>query len=320
MKNEAVGRPLRVGVCGVGSLGQHHARIYSQLEEVELVGVYDVDTARAAEIATKHGVRAFDDLGSFAAGLEAASIAVPTDKHHDVAALFMNQGVHLLVEKPIASTTREAEDLVNLAQAKGVILQVGHVERFNPVMRFLEEHIAAPRFIEAMRLAPFPPPREGALPRGTEVSVVLDLMIHDLEIILHLVRAPVKEIHAVGVSVLSPSEDIANARVIFEGGCVANVTASRISQKKMREIRVFQSDTYVSLDYMNQAGQLARKTATGVEIEPVPIERGDALTEELRSFVSCVRRRHEPVVSGQHGSDALRLAVEICRVIRENPS
>jgi predicted dehydrogenase len=313
-------RKLRVGVCGVGSLGQHHARIYSQLEEAELVGVYDVDATRAGEIAAKHGARVFSDMRSLAGAVEAASIVVPTDRHHEVASLFMEQGVHLLVEKPIASTTREAEEMVALAGAKNVILQVGHVERFNPVMRYLEDHISQPRFIEAMRLAPFPPPREGALPRGTEVSVVLDLMIHDLEIILHLVRAPVKEIHAVGVSVLSPSEDIANARVIFEGGCVANVTASRISQKRMREIRVFQTDTYLSLDYMNQAGQLARKTMAGVAVEPVPIEKGDALTEELRSFVTCVMRHDEPKVSGRHGSEALRLAVEICRVIRENPS
>jgi predicted dehydrogenase len=201
-----------------------------------------------------------------------------------------------------------------------VVLQVGHVERFNPVMQFLEEHIAQPRFIEAIRLAPYPPPRANSAPRGTEVSVVLDLMIHDLDILLHLVRAPVKEIHAVGVAVLSPSEDIANTRIVFEGGCVANLTASRISQERMRKIRVFQSDTYVSLDYMNQSGQLARRGPAGVTVEPVPIEKGDALTAELDSFVRCVRQRREPVVGGRHGYDALRLAVEVCRVIRDNPS
>jgi predicted dehydrogenase len=313
-------RKLKVGVCGVGSLGQHHARIYAGLDAVEFAGLYDLDKNRAAAIAARHGVRAFDSIEELARGVEAASIVVPTDRHHEVAGIFMARGVHLLVEKPIASTTGEAEDLVRRAAAQSLILQVGHVERFNPVMQFLEEHVTQPRFIEAIRLAPYPPPRDAAAPRGTEVSVVLDLMIHDLEIILHLVRAPVREIHAVGVPVLSPSEDIANTRIVFATGCVANVTASRISQEKTRKIRVFQGDTYVSLDYMNQAGQLCRKTATGITGEAVPIEKGDPLTEELTSFVQCVRNRHEPVVSGRHASDALRLAVEICRCIRENPS
>jgi predicted dehydrogenase len=187
-------------------------------------------------------------------------------------------------------------------------------------MKFLEEHLTRPRFIEAIRLSMFPPPREGALPRGTEVSVVLDLMIHDLDIILHLVRSPVKDIHAVGVPVLSPSEDIANVRLGFENGCVANITASRISREKMRKIRVFQEDTYVSLDYMNQAGQLLRKTAGGIDATKVPIEKGEPLAAELASFVQSVVTRREPVVTGQHASEALKLAVEICRRIRENPS
>jgi predicted dehydrogenase len=320
MKVDAAKNPLRVGVCGVGSLGQHHARIYAQLEGVKLAGVYDIDAARAAEVAQRHGTRAWPDLASFSAAVEAASLAVPTDRHHAVATRLLEQGVHLLVEKPIAFTMGEAEDMVRGAREKGLVLQVGHIERFNPVMKFLEEHIVRPRFIEAIRLAPYPPPREAAVPRGTEVSVVLDLMIHDLEIILHLVRAPILEIHAAGVPVLSPAEDIANCRLVFEGGCVANVTASRISREKKRKIRVFQEDSYVSLDYMNQTGQLMRKSAQGLSVEDVPVERSDALTEELRSFVRCVTQRHEPAVSGQHGSEALRLAIEICRCIRENPS
>ena len=313
-------RRLRVGVFGVGSLGQHHARIYALCETVDLVGVHDVDAARAADVAARCGTRAFADLEELARAVEAASVVVPTDRHHEVAGQLLERGVHLLVEKPIASTTGEAEDLVRRAGEKSLILQVGHVERFNPVMQFLEEHISQPRFIEAIRLAPYPPPREAAAPRGTEVSVVLDLMIHDLEIILHLVRAPVREIHAVGVPVLSSSEDIANTRIVFSNGCVANVTASRISQEKMRKIRVFQADTYVSLDYMNQAGQLCRKTPAGIVVEAVPIEKGDPLTEELKSFVQCVLDRHEPVVTGRHASNALRLATDICRCIRENPS
>jgi predicted dehydrogenase len=224
------------------------------------------------------------------------------------------------VEKPIASTTDEAEKMVALSRQAGVILQVGHVERFNPVMKFLEDSLAAPRFIEAIRLAPYPPPRESGIPRGTEVSVILDLMIHDLDIILHLVRSPVKEIHAVGVPVLSPSEDIANVRLLFESGCVANVTASRISQERMRKIRVFQADTYVSLDYMNQTGQLCKKSGTGIEAQTVPIDKGEPLARELESFLQCVLTRGTPLVTGAHASEALKLAVKIRQQLAESPS
>lgn len=234
-------RRIKVGVFGVGALGQHHARIYAQLPETDLVGVYDVDQARAAQLAGQHGCRAFASMDELAASVEAASVVVPTHLHHQVALALMERGLHLLVEKPIASSTEEAEQMVARARTKGVILQVGHVERFNPVLAFLEQHAQAPRFIEAHRLAPFPPPREGLHPRGTEVNVVLDLMIHDLEIILHLVGAPVKDVRAVGVPVLSGSEDIANVRLLFANGCVANITASRISPERMRKIRVFTS-------------------------------------------------------------------------------
>ncbi|MBN1556738.1 MAG: Gfo/Idh/MocA family oxidoreductase [Lentisphaerae bacterium] len=311
---------VRVGVVGVGSLGRHHARIYAELEGAALTGVYDTDADRAAAVAAQHGTRAFESLEALAGAVDAASIVVPTDRHAGTAAALMERGVHLLVEKPIAATGAQAEAMVRAAEAKGLILQVGHVERFNPVMRFLEENLVAPRFIEAIRLAPYPPPRPSAAPRGTEVSVVLDLMIHDLDIILHLMRAPLRDLHAVGVPVLSPTEDIANVRLAFENGGVANVTASRISRERMRKIRVFQEDSYVSLDYMNQAGQLARKTGAGIETVPVPIEPGEPLAAELASFVQCVRRRDTPVVGGRHASAALRLAVDICRHIRECPS
>lgn len=210
--------------------------------------------------------------------------------------------------------------MVQTAHANNLILQVGHVERFNPIMSFLEAQLTSPRFLEVNRLGPYPPPREGARPRGTEVSVVLDLMIHDLEIILHLVKSEVKDIHAVGVPVLSTTEDIANARLSFENGCVANVTASRISVERTRKIRVFQEDTYVSLDYMNQTGHIHRKTATGIATSEVPIEKGEPLLNELTAFVACVREQSTPLVSGSHGSRALDLAVEICRRMRECPS
>ena len=313
-------RRIQVGVFGVGSLGQNHARIYASIPEAELVGVYDVDYERACKIAEQYKTKAFQTLETLAAQIEAASVVVPTDRHREVAGKLLERSIHLLVEKPITATTTEAEELVALAQAKKAILQVGHIERFNPVMTYLESLGRKPRFIEAHRLAPYPPPREGMAPRGTEVSVVLDLMIHDLEVILHLVQSPVQEIRAVGVPVLSSSEDIANVRLQFENGCVANITASRISPEKMRKIRVFLEDTYVSLDYQNQAGELFRKTAQGIIREEVPIEKGEPLSNELRSFVHCVAAREEPVVSGEHAAEALKLAVAITQQIREASS
>lgn len=309
--------PVRAAVVGVGSLGQHHARVYAELPDVELVGVHDADRARAEEVAARHRTQAFDSLEALAAAADAASVAVPTDRHRDVAGRLIEAGLHLLIEKPIAATTREAEELVALADARGLILQVGHIERFNPVMAYLEEAARRPRFIEAHRLAPYPPPRPGAAPRGTEVSVVLDLMIHDLEVVLHLVQSPVKDLHAVGLPVLSPTEDIANARLIFENGCVANLTASRISPEKMRKIRVFFPEAYISLDYQNQAGMLHRKDGPAIRREEVPIEKGEPLALELAAFAACVRDKDQPAVSGEHASRALKLAVTITQMIRE---
>jgi predicted dehydrogenase len=311
---------VRVGVVGVGSLGQHHARIYSELDEVEFVGLFDSDSARAAEIAAASHSRAFDRLEDLAAEVDAASVAVPTHLHREVAGELLAQGLHLLVEKPIASTTREAEELVAMAQERNLILQVGHIERFNPVLDTLEQQTGRPRFIEAHRLAPFPPPREGQMPRGTEVSVVLDLMIHDIEVLLHLVDSKVVDFHAVGIPVLSASEDIANVRLQFENGCVANVTASRISPEQMRKIRVFYDDAYISLDYQAQEGELHRKTAAGIVREQIPIEKGDALTNELKAFAGCVLHHSQPKVSGEHGAEALRLAVAITQKVRVSSS
>ena len=314
------GKRVKVGVIGVGALGQHHARIYSELPEAQLMGVYDVDASRAAGIAKKQGVAVFPTLESVVAQCEAASVVVPTDRHREVAGLLLKHGLHLLVEKPIATTTTEAEQLVQMANEHTVILQVGHVERFNPVLGFLDSLQKPPRFIEAHRLAPYPPQREGLPPRGTEVSVVLDLMIHDLEVILHLVRAPVKAIHAVGIPVLSKTEDIANVRLVFENGCVANVTASRISPEKMRKIRTFFPDCYVSLDYQEQSGEIYRKDGPTITREKIAIERGEPLANELRAFIHCVAQRGQPVVSGAHAAEALKLAVAIVHRIREGAS
>jgi len=314
--------PVRVGVFGVGSLGQHHARIYSRLSGCHLVGVYDSNRKQAAKIAKEHGTQPFDSIEELASRIDAASIVVPTDKHFEMAMPLIERGLHLLVEKPIAATTDEAEQMVALAEKMKTILQVGHIERFNPVMKYLGDKVSkAPRFIEAHRLAPYPPPRLGLKPRGTEVSVILDLMIHDLEIILHLVRSPVKNISAVGVNVLSQTEDIANVRLLFENGCVANVTASRISLNKMRKIRLFLEDAYLSLDYQNQEGKLyERGGLLGIKWETVPIEKGEPLANELQSFVECVATLGQPVVSGEQASQALKLAVDIIHKIRLGPS
>ena len=310
-------RHVKVGVAGVGSLGKIHARIYHELPTADFVGVYDTDAGRAREIGDTYSTRVFESLDALGDAVEAASVAVPTHHHREVAGRLLERDCHLLVEKPITDTTGEAEELVALAADRNLILQVGHVERFNPVLAYLEEAATRPRFIEAHRLASYPPPREGLSPRGTEVSVVLDLMIHDIEVILHLVKSKVTSVHAVGVPVLSATADLANARLIFENGCVANITASRISPERMRKIRVFLSDAYISLDYQAQEGLVYRKTATGILPENVPIEKGEPLLIELGSFVGCVAAHDEPVVSGEHASNALRLAVEIQRLICE---
>lgn len=313
-------RRLKVGVVGVGSLGQWHARIYSELDQTELCGVFDADPEQARTIAERYETRVFDSIEELASQVEAASLAVPTHLHHAVAIPLIRRGIHLLIEKPLAATLEEARALVAESERAGIILQVGHVERFNPVMAYLESNLDRPRFIEALRLAPYPPPRPGLHPRGTEVSVVLDLMIHDLEIILHLVRSPVCDVHAVGVPVLSPHEDIANARLRFENGCVANVTASRISREKVRKIRVFQADAYLSLDYQEQAGQLVRKTAGGIESMAVPIEKGEPLLRELSAFSDCVRQGGQPAVSGRQAFESLKLAAAIRACIEKGGS
>lgn len=310
---------LKVGVVGVGSLGQWHARVYSELETAELAGVYDTDEKRAREIAKRYRTRAFESLESLAENIAAASVVVPTASHARVANELIGRGIHLLVEKPIAATTAEAEEIVAAAERRGTILQVGHVERFNPVMEYLEGIATRPRFIEAHRLSPYPV-SDGGRPRGTDVSVVLDLMIHDLEVILNLVRSDVTHIHAVGIPVLSESEDIANARLSFDGGCVANVTASRVSPEGMRKIRVFQENAYISLDYKNQVGEIYTKDGMKIERSKVPINKGEPLFNELAAFVECARAHGSPRVGGRQATEALSLAARIIRQMREESS
>jgi predicted dehydrogenase len=301
-------KKLRVGVVGVGHIGSNHARIYAELPNAEFVAVFDIDAGRAAEIAAKYRTKAAESLNEFAEMVDAASVATPTNAHFSVARDLLARGKHLLIEKPITENTADARELAQRAAEKRLVLQVGHVERFNPVLSALEQRLTHPRFIEAHRLSPYPN-------RSTEIGVVLDLMIHDLEIILHLVNSTVETIDAVGVPVLSRGEDIANARLRFATGCIANITSSRISPERMRKIRVFQEDAYLSLDYQGQSGEIYRRVNGQITRDPVAIEKEEPLRQQLASFVDCALTGGAPKVSGSHAAAALELAVEITKRI-----
>ena len=303
-------KPLACGVAGVGYLGRHHARIYHELDDCELVGVFDPDEEAAKVVCDAHGCRLFESLGELGEACEAVSVVAPTDLHAEVALPLLEVGCHLLIEKPLCATLDEAETIVGKAREHERIVQVGHIEHYNPVMTFLEEAVTAPRYLTGERLAPFQP-------RGTEVGVVLDLMIHDVGIAMALVDSPIERIDAIGVKVLSVSEDIANARLVFANGCVANLNASRVSEKKAREIRVFQDSGYLSLDFMNQAGHLIRKSATGLDRSEVPMAKGEPLALELAEFTRCVRLADKPKTDVDFGKSALEVALEITRLIHK---
>lgn len=319
-------KPVKVGVIGVGALGRHHARLYKQCEQAELVGVYDLNTEQARKIAAEIGTDVYENPAELAERVTALSIAVPTNHHFEVAKAMLEMGKHLLIEKPITEKGEQAKVLLQAAENAGLIIQVGHVERFNPVISYLEEKIDDPRFIESHRLSNYPPPRPGLPPRGTEVGVVLDLMIHDIDMVLSLVRSPVVDVDAIGIPVLSPTEDIANARIKFENGCVANLTASRVSPEPMRKIRVFQDNCYLSLDYQEKSGEIYMKSGPGIQREEVPVNDHNALLKQLENFVDCVQTKLEtgaapaPKVSGEHGLRALELAERIRDEIAANES
>ena len=296
------------GVAGVGYLGQHHARLYQALPNCKLAGIYDPDSVRAQAISHRYGCQVFDSLTELGQACDAVSIVSPTDHHCDLALKLLDEGCHLLIEKPLCVSLDEAELILAKSKATSRIVQVGHIEHFNPVMSFLENAVDQPRYIVADRLAPFNP-------RGTEVGAVLDLMIHDIGIILQLVRSTIKSIDSVGVCVLSKSEDIANTRICFANGCVANINTSRVSEKKVREIRVFQSGAYLSLDFMNQAGHLIQHKQEQLEREEIPIEKGEPLMLELASFLECVTRSQSPKVDAHLGKSALEVALTITQQI-----
>ncbi len=303
-------KPIQCGVVGVGYLGQHHARIYSELEQCELVGIFEVDPERGKEIGEKFNCPVFSDLDTMAEACDAISVVVPTDKHCEVAVPLLNKGCHLLIEKPLCVSSSEAETILEAAKRNNCLIQVGHIEQYNPVTSYLEQVVDQPLFITADRLAPF-------TPRGTEVGVVLDLMIHDLGVILQLVGAPVEKVESVGVNVLSPTEDIANCRITFANGAVANVNTSRVSEKKVREIRVFQNNAYLSLDFMKQEGHFVKREGFELQKEEIPIEKGEPLKIELASFLDCVTNMSNPKVDATLGKQALELALRITEQIHQ---
>ena len=307
-------KTLRVGVVGIGHLGNYHLQKYKLLPGVEVVGVANTLLERSRKAAVLYGCKAFTDHRDLIGGVDAVSIAVPTRFHHAVAKDFLAAGVHVLLEKPMTVTLEEADDLIDTAGKKGVILQIGFVERFNPAVTALGKVIEKPMFIESHRLHPF-------IERGTDVDVVLDLMIHDLDIILHFVKSPVKNVEAVGVSVLSDKVDISNVRMVFENGCVANITASRITLKNLQKIRFFGLEGYHSVDFEKRELVSLSKTQGSDgkvrigynDVEVIPC---DPLEEEIRAFIRSVETGSIPVVSGQEGRKSLELAVNILRLMK----
>jgi len=306
---------LKVAVIGVGYLGRFHAQKYARMEGVELSYVCDLSEERARDSAKETGAKYVTNFQEIVDRIHAASVVVPTNMHHSIAKVLLENGVHCLVEKPITTTLEEAKELIDIADKKGCILQVGHLERYNPAIRFMEKRVKAPLFIEAHRLSPF---KERAL----DVDVVLDLMIHDIDLVLSFVQSSIKEIRAVGVPVLSPRVDIASARITFKNGCNANLTASRISLQEMRRIRLFQPGMYISADCLEQrnlivTADLKRPLHEAITPMPVAHERADILMEELSDFIQCIREKRGPKVSGEDGLMALEVAQNITRAIQE---
>lgn len=315
--------PPRIGVIGVGSLGYHHARILREVKTAVCMGFFEANADRAGTVSRELGIRAYPSIAELLADVDAISVVVPTKAHFDVAKAALVAGKHVLIEKPMTATLEEADELLSLAKDNGVIVQIGHIERFNRAIRAAAPYIDQPLFLDSDRLAPFSP-------RGADVAVVLDLMIHDIDLLLSLVGSKVRDISAAGIPVLTPSVDIANARIAFENGAVATITASRVSKDRMRKLRIFQRNGYLSLDLAAGTGELYRlrsdvDLATLVHqaqpleafVERMPLEapEGEPLKLELENFVSALRGESKVAVSGEEGRDALAVALRIVRDI-----
>ena len=326
-------RTVRVGVAGLGHLGRHHLRIYSDLEEADLIGGYDIDQRLAKERCGALGTKAFSKYEELLEEIDALNIVVPTRSHFEVAMSALKRGIHLLIEKPITRTIDEADVLIQEAKEQNCIIQVGHIERFNGALRTVEHLNMKPLFIESSRLAPFNP-------RGTDVSVIHDLMIHDVDIVLSLVKSSVEKIDAVGAGIVSQDEDIANARLLFENGCVANLTTSRIARKRKRRMHIFQHDTYIVLDFLEGQAELFRlvdsESAESKAEEFCPdfgevefgtkgkrilcerplVEDEEPLKLELRSFIQTIQKGERPAVSGEDGRQALKVVHDIIEQVQ----
>jgi predicted dehydrogenase len=312
-------KKIRAAVIGVGYLGRFHAQKYAALEDCDLIGVVDANAEAAARVAAELGTQPLSDFRELFGRVDAVSVATPTPSHAEIAAGFLRAGTHVLVEKPITETSEQAQQLIDLARQQGRVLQVGHLERFNPAILAAEPLLTTARFIECHRLAPF---KE----RGTEVNVVLDLMIHDIDLVQMIVGSPVASLDAVGTPVFSSEIDIANARLRFENGCVANVTASRVSLKTERKLRVFRDDAYLSIDLHQKILTVIRKRATPagagelpVHIEEQSFAQGDALLAEIQAFLAAIRGQRPVIVSGEDGQRALRTAIAISERVRAAP-
>ena len=309
---------LRAAVIGVGSLGRHHARIYDELPEAQLVAVCDLDRGRAEEYAAQYGCDAVADHRELLGTIDVASVAAPTVDHAPIGCDLLAAGVATLVEKPIAASLDEADRLIATARDSGTVLQIGHVERFNPAVRAALDVVTSPRFIECHRLAAFSP-------RSLDIDVVMDLMIHDIDVILSLVDAEVAEVNAAGIGILTHKVDIANARIEFANGCIANITASRVSNERVRKLRFFQPNDYVSIDYASREVSIASlmppepgDDRPRIAARALPTDDVEPLKAEISSFLAAVRGEHPPVVSGDDGRRALRAAVEILESIRSH--
>lgn len=293
---------------GAGRLGSKHARIYRESGNCSLAGVSDIDKTRVDEVSSGLNVPGFVDYRDLFGKVDAVSIAVPTKLHFKVASDFLRHNAHVLVEKPFTTSLKQADSLIRLAQKNRLCLQVGHIERFNSAFNATLKLIKRPKFIECHRLSPFPN-------RSLDVGAVLDIMIHDIDIILGLVPSKIRKIEAVGVNVLTDLEDIANARITFRNGCVCNLTASRVSDEWMRKIRIFQEDAYISLDYKDARACVYRKSGLSITKEDLPIEKEEPLQKELESFLDCVINHKEPIVSGKVAKEALSVALKIQNLI-----
>ncbi len=304
-------KKTRIGVVGIGHLGSRHLKVYSQLPgKVDIIGACDLQVERATRLARQYNAPFIKDYRELAGKVDAVNICTPTESHYEIAKFFLENNVHTLVEKPVTTTVDQADKLIAIAKKNGLKLQVGHIERFNSAFESIKHFTHNPLFIECHRLNHFPN-------RSLDIGVVMDLMIHDIDIVLGLIASPIKDIQAVGVNVLTPLEDIASVRITFENGCVCNLTASRVSDEVMRKIRLFQKDTYISLDYVKQEAFIYKKHENQILKHSLPIEREEPLMKELEHFIDCIQEDKKPLISGTEGREALSVALVISQKIWE---